>query len=157
MASFIKTSSLQLYLKRDPDSRGISVVEIRCIAIRINFMNLLKSVGSVGSVSAWVRGFVGSWVAWVKFSQRSWVKHMILRTFVMIVWSFIVLSCDSSLFSVFSAHTVFELSTQLIFHYFIEKVLITSKNQKIKSISKILLNYLLKILLNYLIIQNNRK
>ena len=60
MASFIKTSSLQLYLKRDSDSRGISVVEIHCIAIRINFMNLLKSVGSVGSVSAWVRGFMGS-------------------------------------------------------------------------------------------------
>ena len=79
----------------------------------------------------------------------------------MILWSFIVLSCDSSLFSVFSAHNAFELSTQFIFHYFIEKTLfsktkrlnhiplfqwkdIISKNQKIKSISKILLNYLLK-------------
>ena len=50
-----------------------------------------------------------------------WVKHMILWTFIMIPWSFIDLSCDSSLFSVVSAHTVFEPSTQFIFHYFIKK------------------------------------
>ena len=51
--------------------------------------------------------------------------------------SFIVLSCDSSLFSVFSALTVFELSTLFVFHYFIEKVLfpkIKRLNQYVKPI-----------------------
>ena len=56
-----------------------------------------------------------------------WVKHMSethdFINFFMFLWSFIVLSRDSSLFSVFTTHTVFEISSQFIFHYFIEKVL----------------------------------
>ena len=35
----------------------------------------------------------------------------------MFLWGFIVLSRDSSLFSVFSAHTVLQLSIQFIFYY----------------------------------------
>ena len=106
--------------------------------VHISFASLLNS--AVARVVL-ARQFVGGmsqilaevvWVAWthtvlVQVEENDkgwiflWVKHMILWTFIMILWSFIDLSCDSILFSVVSAHTVFEPSTQFIFHYFIEK------------------------------------
>ena len=70
---------------------------------------------------------------------------MILWTSVVIPWSF---TYDSSLFSVLSAHA----AVCIVINFPLNScsIIIISKNQKIKYISKIQLNYLLKILLNFL-------
>ena len=99
------------------------------IAVGISFTSLLMAW-----VASWVllvRGFMGGvsqalaevvCIAWVH-KVWTWVKRMTWLNFCYDSMKFIVSSCDSSLFPVFSARTVFELSTQFMFHYFTEKVL----------------------------------
>ena len=137
-------------------SMGISMMEFLCsytivILAHISFMSLLNNVDGVGSV--------GAWVEWVKRWQRScgsrestkfWRGSKIVAGVEILMCethNFINFYCDSmkfycfkftdySLYSAFSVHTVFELSTQLIFHYFTEKVLfpkIKRLNQHLKS------------------------
>ena len=133
--------------------------------VHINFTSLLNNVGGVRSAGAWVCGWsesnfgmgcVGPQNIWCRSTKMAgvevlvWVKLMILLTFIMIQWSF---TCDSSLFSiVMNFINVLNLLYFILIHIplFPWKDII-SKNQKIKSIYKILLNYLIKILLDYFI------
>ena len=123
----------------------------------------------------WVCGFT-SWVVWVKLWHSSCGSHgstkfwcgskkwqgskfwcwWNIRLYELLLWFYKVLLVIlvSSLFSLHMQYCK-ELSTQFTVFYISLYSIISmkrhySKNEKIKSISKILLNYSFQILLNYL-------
>ena len=130
-------------------------------------------MGGIGNLGAWVRGSLESNFAWVPWVV--WVHNILAGVtklqgskfwcwwniwfYELLLWFYKVLlvMLVSSLYSLGTLYCN-ELSTQFTVFYINSYFIISmrrqnSKNQKIKSICKILLSYLFKILLNYLFIQ----